>query len=73
MKRKVNWTRVLLALLLIGSILGVIRDYQQTRQIENLTKIVEKIDVPIEKRDGYYYDISEIPQELLGSEVTINE
>lgn len=73
MKRRVNWTRVLLVLLLISSLLGVIRDYQQTKQIKKLSEIVEKIDLPIEKKDDFYYEISEIPQELLESEVTINE
>lgn len=73
MKRKIRWERVLLFFVLGMLTTSIIIDIKQQKQIKNMNNLIEKASLPIELKEGYYYDISNIPTELLEKEVIINE
>ena len=73
MKRKIKWERVLLFFVLGMLTTSIIIDIKQQKQIKDMKNLIEKAALPIELKDGYYYDTSNIPTELLEKEVIINE
>lgn len=68
--RKLNFERIAIVIIVIIIVFGF---YIQSQKISDLENIVKKIDIPIEKKEGYYYDVSEIPQELLEKEIILND
>lgn len=68
--RKLNFERIAIVVIIIVMCIGF---YNQNQKISDLKNVIKKLDIPIEKREGYYYDVSEIPQELLEKEIILND
>lgn len=66
MKRKWNVERITILFMFIVMVLGFGIQY---KQISDMSNLIKKVDIPIEKKDGYYVEVSEIPEELLEREV----
>lgn len=66
MKRKWNIERITILFMFIVMVLGF---GIQQKQISDMSNLIKKVDIPIEKKEGYWVELSEIPQELLEREV----
>ena len=64
--KRLNFERIAIVIIAIVIVFGF---YIQEQKISKLENTLEKIDIPIEKKDGYWVEISEIPQELLEKEI----
>ena len=66
MKRKWNIERITILFMFIVMVFGF---GIQHKQISDMSNLIKKVDIPIEKKEGYWVELSEIPQELLEREV----
>lgn len=66
MKRKWNIERITILFMFIVMVVGF---GIQQKQIRDMSNLIKKVDIPIEKKDGYWVEVAEIPQELLEREV----
>ena len=66
MKRKWNIERIIIIFMFIVMVFGF---GIQHKQISDMSNLIKKVDIPIEKKEGYWVELSEIPEELLEREV----
>jgi len=66
MKRKWNIERITIIFMFIVMVFGF---GIQHKQISDMSNLIKKVDIPIEKKEGYWVELSEIPEELLEKEI----